>query len=139
MVARGFFDKPVGIVYALDKSKQENEDLWVTNEEFTYFIGPVQDRKYVTVPAGFITDGASVPRMFWPIFPPWGVYGQATILHDYLCVNKQLTKNGDDTNLRIGQEEIDKVLYGAMKALGTPVWKRAIIYAAVRFYNTFIA
>lgn len=138
MSARGFFDKAVGIVYALDKSKQENEDLWVTNEEFTYFIGPVQDQKYVTVPAGFITDGASVPRMFWPIFPPWGVYGQATILHDYLCVHKQLTKNGDNPNLRIGQEEIDKVLYSAMKALGTPVWKRAIIYAAVRFYNTFI-
>jgi hypothetical protein len=39
----------------------------------------------ITVPTGFITDGASVPRMFWPIFDPFGGdYFHAAIVHDYL-------------------------------------------------------
>jgi hypothetical protein len=38
----------------------------------------------VHVPKGFITDGATVPRVFWPIFPPISMYLEATVLHDYL-------------------------------------------------------
>ena len=28
----------------------------------------------ITIPAGFITDFASVPRILWPLFPPFGKY-----------------------------------------------------------------
>ncbi|WP_442908701.1 DUF1353 domain-containing protein, partial [Hydrogenovibrio sp. 3SP14C1] len=34
------------------------------------------------VPEGFISDGATVPRIFWPIFPPIGRYLKATLVHD---------------------------------------------------------
>ena len=36
------------------------------------------------LPAGFWSDGASVPRIFWSIFPPWGKYTRCALLHDYL-------------------------------------------------------
>jgi hypothetical protein len=39
----------------------------------------------LTVPAGFQTDLASVPRLFWALLPPQGAYERAAVLHDWLC------------------------------------------------------
>lgn len=36
------------------------------------------------VPAGFVTDFASVPRWLWSIFPPHGRYSPAAVFHDWL-------------------------------------------------------
>lgn len=36
------------------------------------------------VPDGFVTDGASVPRALWWLFPPTGRYFLAAVVHDYL-------------------------------------------------------
>ena len=38
----------------------------------------------MTVPPGFVTDGATVPRPLWWLFPPVGRYFLAAALHDYL-------------------------------------------------------
>ena len=41
---------------------------------------------HFTIPKGFITDGASIPRIFWSIFPPYrSEYFSAVVIHDYLC------------------------------------------------------
>ncbi len=37
-----------------------------------------------TVPAGFITDGASTPSFFWSIIPPFKRTKKAAVIHDYL-------------------------------------------------------
>jgi hypothetical protein len=37
----------------------------------------------VIVPAGTLTDGASIPRIFWPLLGPHGPYFLAAVLHDY--------------------------------------------------------
>jgi hypothetical protein len=39
----------------------------------------------VHVPAGFIFDGASTPRIFWSILPPFKDVKVAACIHDYLC------------------------------------------------------
>src|SRR5688500_11341220 len=39
-----------------------------------------------TVPAGFVTDFASVPRILWNILPPYGKHSRAAVLHDWLYV-----------------------------------------------------
>ncbi len=39
----------------------------------------------ITVPEGFTTDLASVPRLFWSLLPPTGVYERSAVLHDWLC------------------------------------------------------
>ena len=36
------------------------------------------------VPPGFVTDGASVPRLLWWLFPPTGRYFKAAAVHDWL-------------------------------------------------------
>lgn len=38
----------------------------------------------ITVPAGFVTDYASIPRPLWLVIPPRGKYNRAAIIHDFL-------------------------------------------------------
>jgi hypothetical protein len=47
----------------------------------------------VLVPAGFQFDGASTPRVFWSIIPPFKDVKAAACVHDYLC---EAAKNRDD-------------------------------------------
>ena len=49
----------------------------------------------INVPAGFVTDLASVPRVFWSLIPPEGKVDEPSVVHDYLYA-----KGGD---LRIGK------------------------------------
>jgi hypothetical protein len=57
----------------------------------------------IRVPRGFVTDLASTPRTVWSIYPPFGKYLTASILHDYLYW-RRVCKKGD----------VDKILYQAM-------------------------
>lgn len=41
------------------------------------------------IPAGYITDFASVPRWLWSILPPHGRMANAAMVHDY-CYDYQL-------------------------------------------------
>ena len=39
-----------------------------------------------TLPKGYKTDGASVPRIFWSLYPPYKPeWLTACVIHDYLC------------------------------------------------------
>ena len=38
------------------------------------------------IPKGYTTDGASVPRVFWSLYPPYKPeWLTACVIHDYLC------------------------------------------------------
>ncbi len=39
----------------------------------------------VTAEKGFIFDGASAPRIFWAIIPPFKRTKKASCIHDWLC------------------------------------------------------
>jgi len=73
------------------------------------------------VPQGFITDYASVPKIFWNIIPPSGRYARAAVLHDWLY------KVGMFSRL-----ECDQIFKEAMKALDVAPWKRQVMFYAVR-------
>lgn len=45
------------------------------------------DQKII-IPAGYITDFATVPRLLWSIIPPIGRHNRAALLHDYLYDNR---------------------------------------------------
>ena len=59
----------------------------------------------VLVPAGFVTDFASVPRFFWRLIPPTGKYTRAAVVHDFLYRTKGLCT----------RSQADAVLFEAMK------------------------
>lgn len=48
----------------------EDGERWELVEEFEYHVGSVDSNEVICVPQGFITDFASIPRIFWNILPP---------------------------------------------------------------------
>jgi hypothetical protein len=64
---------------------------WVVLNEFDYDIGELGGTKIV-VPKGFVTDFASTPRILWRVFPPWGPYRKAAVVHDWLYANQEFAK-----------------------------------------------
>jgi hypothetical protein len=77
----------------------------------------------ITVPKGFLTDGASVPRIFWSFFSPFGEYFKAALIHDFLYTKE---------NKSFNRIESDKIFLEAMIEVGVPYIRRSLIYRAVR-------
>ena len=77
----------------------------------------------IVAPAGFVSDGASIPRIFWRVIgPPFrGRYRDAAIIHDWLYSSGSFTRI-----------ETDKIFMQAMKELGVSSWRRGAMYRAVR-------
>jgi len=74
------------------------------------------------VPAGFISDGATVPRPAWPIFPPIGRYAPQAFLHDYL-LTVWSRKNADYAFL------------DALRSEGISPWRYWTMFGAVRLFS----
>ncbi len=114
------FTKPL-ILKFLDKRIQLNRfELY---EEFEYYTDLYTSGRLIKIRKGFRTDFASVPRPLWSIIPPVGLYGKATVVHDWLCVSKIVSR-----------KDADKIFLEAMKVLGVSWWKRNLMYRSVRAY-----
>jgi hypothetical protein len=60
----------------------------------------------ITVLPEFPTDGASIPRLFWWIAPPFaGPYASAAVLHDALYRSQVLTRDEADRIFRLAMLE----------------------------------
>ncbi|HIC6968973.1 TPA: DUF1353 domain-containing protein, partial [Salmonella enterica subsp. enterica] len=97
--------------------------LWRVHEPFTFYLSD-DNSDIIEVPAGFITDLATIPRIFWILLLPDGKYAKAAIIHDYLYDNALRTK-----------WEADRIFLDGMSVLGVPRWKRTIMYWAVRLFG----
>lgn len=109
-----------------------HHDYWRVTQGFRYYFGDPSEQTYVDIPEGYISDGASVPRIFWWLLPPQGDYGQAAVLHDYLCEHLTQIKNGQTVS--ITRVQADNALRNAMRDLDVPRWKRNIMFIAVATY-----
>ena len=89
---------------------------------FSYYIKK-KGGDTIVVPAGFITDGASIPRFAWSIIggPMSGKYVAAAILHDWLYHIQTFSR-----------KKSDLIFLKAMAVLGVTRLKRKTIYWAVR-------
>lgn len=98
---------------------------WIVERAFRYYVGEENSTDFVDIPEKFKTDFASIPRIFWSIFPPDGIYTQAAVLHDFLCENP-----GGRT-----QKEIDLIFLEAMEVLHVATWRRQTVFNSVRAYQ----
>jgi hypothetical protein len=73
------------------------------------------------IPAGFITDFASVPRLLWSFFPPTGLYTKAAVLHDFLYIVQLISR-----------KDADGIFKRVMKEAGVGRIKRYLMWKAVR-------
>lgn len=127
------FDRELMIKYSMPASQVLKKDYWMTLESFSYDIGFKGSNRKVIVPKGFLTDGASVPRPFWSMIPPWGQYGQAVAIHDLLC--ETLTIFVDGKPVAITRKEADHILKEALGVLGVESLKLNTIYGGVSAYR----
>ncbi|ECD6764596.1 DUF1353 domain-containing protein [Salmonella enterica subsp. enterica serovar Newport] len=96
---------------------------WRVHEPFAFYLSD-DNSDVISVPAGFVTDLATIPRIFWTLLPPDGKYAKAAIIHDYLYDNALRTK-----------QEADLIFLDGMVVLGVPKWKRVIMYWSVRLFG----
>jgi uncharacterized protein DUF1353 len=75
----------------------------------------------ITVPTGFPTDLASIPRGLWNVLPKSSSYDKAAVVHDYCYVTNGMSRG-----------QADAVLREAMEVIGVPGWQRWAMYTAVR-------
>ena len=84
------------------------------------------DDEYIIVPAGFITDLASVPRFLWPLIPPYGRHTGAAIFHDWFYRSPGIS---------ITRKKADKIMLHIMKEDGCSFLKRWTIYIGLRLFG----
>lgn len=112
---------------------------WEVAERFEYAVGSLNNPSHIiTVPEGFIFDGASVPMIFWPLFPmAHPNYIQAAALHDNLY-----SRQGDYNPMGIGwiesdddfltRRDVDDIFHEALGVLGMAAHWRFCFWIAVR-------
>nr|DAS36621.1 MAG TPA: Protein of unknown function (DUF1353) [Caudoviricetes sp.] len=100
-----------------------DDKYWEVLEDYTYRTS----MGLVTVPKGFKTDYASVPRIFRNIINSSGKHGRAAVVHDWLYSSK--------CTLDVTREEADKIFLEIMKECGVGAIKRQFMYRMVRIFG----
>lgn len=96
----------------------------------------------IVIPRGFTTDFCTVPKLLWGLFPPYGDFLLASIIHDFLYLNRpdNITRtqadkemliwskvlNGDrryDSKLKYFWKRLDNYIrYGTVRLFGWTYW-----------------
>ena len=81
----------------------------------------------VTVPAGFVTDFASVPRVPVAYLLTGDAAHAPAVIHDYLYGSPRRKRS-----------VCDAVFLEAMEDIGVAWWRRYLMWAAVRVFGGFV-
>lgn len=112
--------------------KQVNATHWRLLEDLDYKVGN-DDSELVTVPKGYITDFASVPKLFWNVLPPFGKYSPAAVIHDFLYGIQ-----GKYENRNYSRKRCDEIFKEAMKVMKVGWLTRGTMYNAVRLFGGIV-
>lgn len=121
---------------ALTLTPLSDGNRWKLDTEFDYWTDVLNPRVTFFVPSGFVTDLASIPRIFWNILPPFGRYTGAAIIHDYLY-QTQPRVVGLAGLVPLIRAQADNILMEAMGVLGVSKITRWTIYLGVRVGGMF--
>lgn len=94
---------------------------WIVWEDIEFRV-ELNDKSATTirVPRGFVTDLASTPPEIWSIYPPFGKYLSASILHDYLYWRQSCRR-----------DEADRIFYQTMRDAGVDQATQSRFYMAL--------
>ena len=81
-------------------------------------------KEVISIPVGFVTDFASVPRLPLAFLVAGDTCHEAAVIHDWLYQTHATTRKLSD-----------RVLSEAMRATDVPSWRRLLIYSAVRSWG----
>lgn len=86
--------------------------------------------KTFTVPSGYVTDFATVPRIAVWLIPRFGSYTIAAIFHDWLLTHELPAG-------RVTAREADALFLAVLRALDVPPYRRALMWTGVRYGSLF--
>jgi hypothetical protein len=121
-------------------------DYYYTLGTLSWVAAPGQTPADTTVPSGFVTDLASVPRLYWSILPKTGKYAYAAIVHDFLYWTQKTTRAEADQVLKAAMQDSNVgaatvgVIYGTARAFGASFWNgnaKAKLKGEKRFLKVF--
>lgn len=105
----------------------DDGEYWVLGNDLVF---PIRDTgQRIVVPRGFVTDFASVPRIFWTFFPKHGEYTRAAIVHDFLYWEQRCNREQADELFDIVMEDSDVdstsrfTIYAAVRVWGSSAWE----------------
>jgi len=104
---------------------------WALTEDLLYH-GSVEQ---FTVPAGFVTDFASIPRFFWRILPPWSEHMRAAVLHDWFYSVAYATYSRGRGHEPVIRRDADGLFRRAMRESGVGGCRRWVMWLAVRVFG----
>jgi hypothetical protein len=96
-----------------------DDGLWILAVPLVYQSDVAGDT--ITVPAGFQTDLASVPRLPLVFLLAGDCAREAAVVHDYLYTSHQ-----------VDRATADAVLREASAVTGVPAWRRWLMWLGVR-------
>jgi hypothetical protein len=84
----------------------------------------------ITIPSGFKTDLSSSPKWLWGVFPPYGDFLLAAIIHDFLYNKKTYSRSFSDKEMYLWSTEMNSehpvdnyARYLYVRVIGWVVWK----------------
>ena len=97
------------------KTQPTGNGTEIVLEEYTY--------RDVTLKVGYESNGASIPRIFWTLYPPfYPDYKTASFVHDHLCKLDQY-------------EKADRYFYELLTKTGVNKTTRRHLYKSVRLWH----
>ena len=104
---------------AMECTSDQDECLWQLTKPLVY-VSDVA-KATIIVPAGFVTDLASVPRLPLVYLLTGNTSNEASVVHDYLYTVRSTARS-----------TADAVLRQASAVTGVPAWRRWLMYIGVR-------
>lgn len=120
-------NEPGAVGGALHMGRFRDRMYWLL-KEIRWSPGSGQEGPTVSVPAGFVTDLTSIPRIFWTLLPTDGVYTFPAIVHDYLYWTQNYPRETADKILLYGMNDMNvsdataHAIYLAVRAGGGVAW-----------------
>ncbi len=91
---------------------------------FDYHVGSEDSDEIISIPEDYLTDLASIPPPARWLIPKLGKHAQAAVVHDFLYQHHTYPR-----------KKCDEIFSEAMTVLNVPLWKRRIMYRAVRMFG----
>ena len=114
---------------------RNGRSLWALQRPLEYQTGP-DPEELILVPAGFVTDLASVPRIVWSFYPPDGPWAKAAVIHDFLYFTKGTGewhgRAGITRSTPYSRKDADDILKEAMADRRVGKWEQLVIWLSVR-------
>jgi hypothetical protein len=109
------------------KGELIGKNKWKNLEQFEYHIGTYPSEEIIGVPVGYITNFASVPRIFWALISPIDRHAKAAVIHDYLY----------DFPGSYNRKKCDEIFLESLIVLDIKPWKKYSLFYGVRLFSWY--